>query len=77
MPTEGLEEAFNKIMCTLLEHGGQKQKELLCKLPEAIWAYRTVIRTLTQTTPYSGEAILLIKIQLLSLRVAVEEMTKK
>lgn len=47
------------------------------KLLEVLWAYRTTVTIATHGTPYSlvfgGEAVLLLEIQLPSLRVAVQE----
>lgn len=47
------------------------------KLLEALWAYRTTVKTATQATPcllvFGGEAVLPLEIQLPSLRVAVHE----
>lgn len=52
------------------------------KLPKIVWAYRIMIRTTTQATPYylvvGGEVVLPLEICLLSLRVAIyEEMTNE
>lgn len=49
-------------------------------MPEALWAYRTMVRGTTQETPFSllygDEAILPLEIQILSLQIAVyDQMT--
>lgn len=61
-PANGLTEAFNKTLCTILEKMIDKNKKTWPKrLPEALWAYRTTARTATQSTPYSlvfgGDAV--------------------
>ena len=47
------------------------------KLPFALWAYQTSFRTSTRATPYSFvygmEAVLLVEIDMGSLRVALEQ----
>ena len=47
------------------------------KLPFALWAYRTSFRNFTRATPYSlvyrMEAVLLVEIEMGSLRVALEQ----
>ena len=47
------------------------------KLPFALWAYRTSFRTSTEATPFSlvygMEAVLLVEIEIRSLRVALEQ----
>ena len=44
------------------------------RLPEALWAYRTTVRTTTGCTPfnlvYGSEAVLPLEVQLPSLRIA-------
>ncbi|KAG9442376.1 hypothetical protein H6P81_018230 [Aristolochia fimbriata] len=74
----GLAEAFNKTLCKIL-------KKMICankkswdeKLGEALWAYKTSFRTLTQSTTYSlvygTEAVLPLEVQLPSLRIAIRE----
>ena len=51
------------------------------KLPFALWAYRTSFRTSTRATPYSlvygMEAVLLVEIEMGSLRVALEQQILK
>jgi len=52
------------------------------KLDECLWAYRTTMRTPTKPSPfflaYRCEAVLPLKIQILSLRIALTtEMTDK
>lgn len=56
---------------------GKIKKTWLYKLPETLQAYSTVIRTATQATPdslfFREEAVVLLKVQLPSLRVALHE----
>lgn len=71
-------EAFKKTLCTILERMVDKNNKTWSeKLPEALWAYKTTIRSITQATPYSmvfgGEVVLPLEIQLPSLRIAVHE----
>lgn len=55
----------------------KNKRTWLEKLLEPLWAYRTTVKTATQGMPYSlvfgGEAILLLEIELPSLRVVVHE----
>ncbi|KAJ3702216.1 hypothetical protein LUZ61_005921 [Rhynchospora tenuis] len=72
----GLAEAFNKVLIKLLRKiVGDNHKSWDERLREALWAYRTTFRTPTQATPYSlafgAEAVLPLKIELTSLRVAM------
>nr|XP_009792388.1 PREDICTED: uncharacterized protein LOC104239453 [Nicotiana sylvestris] len=74
----GLAEAFNKTLCNLLKKVISKSKrDLLDRMEEALWAYRTTHRTPTQATPYSlvygVEAVLPLERQIPSLRLAVQE----
>ena len=52
-------------------------QDCLEKLPFALWAYRTSFRTSTGVTPYSlvygMEVVLLIEIEMGSLRVALKQ----
>ncbi|KAL0405767.1 UNVERIFIED_CONTAM: hypothetical protein Slati_3890600 [Sesamum latifolium] len=49
----GLAEAFNKILCSLLKKVVAKSKrDWHERIGEALWAYRTTVRTPTQSTPY-------------------------
>ncbi|CAL2239488.1 unnamed protein product [Prunus armeniaca] len=73
--SNGQAEAFNKVLCNILKKivSGTK-KDWHEHLPEALWAYRTTVRTSIGCTPYSlvygSEAILPLEIPLPSLRVA-------
>jgi ribonuclease HI len=74
----GLAEAFNKTLCKILKKTVAKNKrDWHDRIHEALWAYRTTVRTPTQMTPYSlvfgGEAVLPLEIEISSLRVAVHE----
>ncbi|KAI5342405.1 hypothetical protein L3X38_010280 [Prunus dulcis] len=77
-PANGLAEAFNKTLCSLLKKVvGRTKKDWHERINEALWAYRTTYRTPTQATPYSlvysVEAVLLLESQLPSLRMAIQE----
>ncbi|KMS99118.1 hypothetical protein BVRB_2g047610 [Beta vulgaris subsp. vulgaris] len=77
-PANGLAEAFNKTLCTLLSKVVSKHKrDWHDKLGEALWAYRTTYKTPTQSTPYAlvygVESILPLEIQIPSLRIAIQE----
>jgi len=77
-PANGLAEAFNKILCNLLKKVVSKSKwDWHEKLGEVLWAYRTSYRTPTQSSPYAlvcgVVAILPVKIQMLSLHIAIQE----
>lgn len=71
----GQAEAFNKVLCNILKKmvSGNK-RDWHERLPEALWAYRTTVRTATGCTPYNliygSEAVLPLEIQLPSLRIA-------
>jgi hypothetical protein len=74
----GLAEAFNKTLCKILKKTVAKNKrDWHDRIHEALWAYRTTVRTPTQMTPYSlvfgGEAVLPLEVEIPSLRVAVHE----
>jgi len=79
----GFAEAFNKIIRKLLKKFVSKsQRDWDDKLGECLWAYRTTVRTPTKATPFSlvygREAVLPLKIQIPSLRVALTtEMTNE
>ncbi|KAI5349399.1 hypothetical protein L3X38_002286 [Prunus dulcis] len=77
-PANGLAEAFNKTLCSLLKKVvGRTKKDWHERINEALWAYRTTYRTPTQATPYSlvygVEAVLPLESQLPSLRMAIQE----
>ncbi|XP_015169040.1 uncharacterized protein [Solanum tuberosum] len=74
----GLAEAFNKTLCNLLKKVVSKSKwDCHERMEEALWAYRTIYRTPTQTTPYSlafgVEAVLPLERQISFLRLAIQE----
>ncbi|KAL0284683.1 UNVERIFIED_CONTAM: hypothetical protein Scaly_2841600 [Sesamum calycinum] len=74
----GLAEAFNKTLCNLLKKVVAKSKrDWYERIGEALWAYRTTVRTPTQATPYAliygVEAILPLEQQIPSLRTAIRE----
>ncbi|KAK4386210.1 hypothetical protein Sango_2491600 [Sesamum angolense] len=73
----GLAEAFNKTLCNLLKKVVAKSKrDWHERIGEALWAYRTTIRTPTQATPYAlvygVEAVLPLVQQIPSLRIAIQ-----
>ena len=64
-----LAKAFNKTLCNLLKKVVLKSKrEWHERLGEALWAYRTMYRVPTQSTPYAlvygVEVILPLEIQI-------------
>ncbi|XP_055814568.1 uncharacterized protein LOC129884267 [Solanum dulcamara] len=68
----GLAEAFNKTLCSLLKKAVSKSKrEWHDRIKEALWAYRTTHRMPTQATSYSlifgAEAVFLLQSQIPSL----------
>ncbi|XP_050941581.1 uncharacterized protein LOC103501632 [Cucumis melo] len=74
----GLAEAFNKTLCSLLKKAVSKTKrDWQEKIGEALWAYRTTHRTPTVVTPYSlvygVEAVLPLEREIPSLRMAIQE----
>ncbi|XP_038687483.1 uncharacterized protein LOC119986862 [Tripterygium wilfordii] len=74
----GLAEAFNKTLCTLLKKVVSKSKrDWHERVGEALWAYRITYRTPTQATPYSlvygVEAVIPLECQIPSLRIAIQE----
>ncbi|KAL0305268.1 UNVERIFIED_CONTAM: hypothetical protein Scaly_2990800 [Sesamum calycinum] len=74
----GLIEAFNKTLCNLLKKVVAKSKrDWHERTEEALWAYRTTVRTLTQATPYAlvygVKAVLPLEQQIPSLRIAIQE----
>ncbi|XP_030969578.1 uncharacterized protein LOC115989840 [Quercus lobata] len=77
-PANGLAEAFNKTIGSLLKKVVSKTKrDWHERIEEALWAYRTTFRTPTQATPYSlvygVEAVLPLERQIPSLRIAIQE----
>ncbi|XP_038717270.1 uncharacterized protein LOC120010560 [Tripterygium wilfordii] len=74
----GLAEAFNKTLCTLLKKVVSKSKrDWHERVGEALWAYQITYRTPTQATPYSlvygVEAVIPLECQIPSLRIAIQE----
>ncbi|KAL0411413.1 UNVERIFIED_CONTAM: hypothetical protein Slati_3731000 [Sesamum latifolium] len=74
----GLAEAFNKTLCSLLKKVVVKSKcDRYERIGEALWAYRTTVRTPTQSTLYAlvygVEAVLPLEQQIPSLRIAIQE----
>ncbi|CAM8886700.1 unnamed protein product [Rhodiola kirilowii] len=77
-PANGLAEAFNKTLCNLLKKVvGKSKRDWHEKIGEALWAYRTTYKTLTQATPYAlvygVEAVLPLELQIPSMRIAIQE----
>ncbi|XP_057502706.1 uncharacterized protein LOC130786422 [Actinidia eriantha] len=76
--SNGLAEAFNKILENLLKKVVAKSKrDWHERIGEALWAYRTTYRTSTQATPYSlvygVEVVLPLERQISSLRIVIQE----
>jgi len=74
----GLAEPFNKTFCNLLKKVVSKSKrDCHERLGDALWAYRTTYRMPSQSTPYvlvyGVEVVLPLKIQIPSLRIAIQE----
>ncbi|KAL0446358.1 UNVERIFIED_CONTAM: hypothetical protein Slati_1763700 [Sesamum latifolium] len=74
----GLAEVFNKTLRRLLKKVVAKSKrDWHERIGEALWAYRTTIRTPTQSTPYAlvygVETVLPLEQQIPSLRIAIQE----
>ena len=77
-PANGLAEAFNKTLGSLLKKVVSKTKwDWHERIREALWAYQTTFRTPTQARPYSlvygVEAILPLECQIPSLWIAIQE----
>ena len=77
-PANGLAEAFNKTLGSLSKKVVSKiKRDWHERIGEALWAYRTTFRMPTQVTPYSlvfgVEAVLPLKRQIPSLRIAIQE----
>ncbi|XP_022895322.1 uncharacterized protein LOC111409511 [Olea europaea var. sylvestris] len=74
----GLAEAFNKTLCSLLKKVVSKSKrDWHERIVEVLWAYQTTYWTPTQATPYAlvygVEAVLPLECQIPSLRIAIQE----
>ncbi|KAL0327897.1 UNVERIFIED_CONTAM: hypothetical protein Scaly_2222300 [Sesamum calycinum] len=74
----GLAKAFNKTLCNLLKKMVAKSKrDWHERIGEALWAYRTTVRTPTQATPYAlvygVEAVLPLEQQIPSLRIVIKK----
>ncbi|KAA0066174.1 uncharacterized protein E5676_scaffold790G00910 [Cucumis melo var. makuwa] len=75
---DGLAETFNKTLCNLLKKIISKlKKDWQERIGESLWASRTTHHTLTGVTPYSlvygVEAVLFLKREISSTRMAVQE----
>ena len=77
----GAVEAANKNVKRILSKMVKTYKDWSKYLPFALWGYRTTIRTTTGHTlfslVYGCEAVLLIEIEIKSLRVVMEAKTRK
>ncbi|KAL0298014.1 UNVERIFIED_CONTAM: hypothetical protein Scaly_3076200 [Sesamum calycinum] len=74
----GLAEEFNNTLCNLLKKVVAKSKrDWHERIGEALWAYKTTVRTPTQATPYAlvygVEVVLPLERQIPSLRIAIQE----
>ena len=77
-PANGLAEAFNKTLCSLLKKiTSRSKKDWHERIGEALWAYQTTYQMPTQAIPYSlvygVEAVLPLEQQIPSLRIAIQE----
>ena len=77
-PANGLAEAFNKTLGSLLKNVvSNTKRDWYERIKEALWVYKTTFRTPTQATPYSlvygVEAILPLECQIPSLQIAIQE----
>jgi len=75
--SNGQVEAFNKLLYKILKKMvSRSRRDWHEQLPEALWAYRTTVQTATSCMPYNlvlgSEAVLPLKVQLLSLIVAMQ-----
>ena len=74
--TNGAVEAANKNIKRILRKMVETSRDWSEKLPFALWAYRTSFRTSIGATPYSlvygMEVVLLVEIEMGSLRVALK-----
>ncbi|XP_077252401.1 uncharacterized protein LOC143891751 [Tasmannia lanceolata] len=74
--TNGAVEAANKNIKVIISKMTETYKDWSSKLPYALWAYRTSIRSSTGATPYSlvygMEAVLPVELRIPSLRVMME-----
>ncbi|XP_057953949.1 uncharacterized protein LOC131148239 [Malania oleifera] len=77
-PANGLDEAFNKMLCKLLCKVVPKTKwDWYDRVLEALWAYRTTYQSPTQSTPYAlvygVETVLPLEKQIPSLCMGIQE----
>ncbi|XP_074315712.1 uncharacterized protein LOC141651920 [Silene latifolia] len=74
--TNGVVEAANKTVTTILRKMSDNYREWPEKIPFALWGYRTSIRTATGATPYylvfEMEAVQPVKLEVPSLRILLE-----
>ena len=79
--TNGMVEAVNKNIKKILWRMIETSQDWSEKLPFALWVNRTSFRTSTGATPdslvYGMEAVLLVEIDMSSLRVALEQQILK
>ncbi|KAK4388594.1 hypothetical protein Sango_2466000 [Sesamum angolense] len=76
--TNGLAKVFNKTLCNILKKVVANSKhDWHERIGEALWAYKTTVKTPTQVTPYAlvygVEAVLPLEQQIPSLRIAIQE----
>ncbi|RVW34429.1 hypothetical protein CK203_081429 [Vitis vinifera] len=75
--TNGAVEVVNKNIKKILRKMVETSRDWSEKLPFALWAYRSSFRTSTRAMPYSlvygMEVVLLVEIEMGSLRVALEQ----
>ena len=79
--TNGAVQAANTNIMRILRNMVETSRDWSKKLPFALWAYRTSFRTSTGATPFSlvygMEVVLLVDIEMRSLRVALEQQISK
>ncbi|KAL0451372.1 UNVERIFIED_CONTAM: hypothetical protein Slati_1115300 [Sesamum latifolium] len=73
----GFAEAFNKTFSLLKKVVVKSKRDWHERIGEALWAYRTTVRMLTQSTPYvlvyGVETVLPLEQQIPSFRLAIQE----
>jgi len=75
--SNGQAETFNKVLCKILKKMvSRSRRDWHERLLDALWVYRTTVRIATSWTPYNlvfgSEVVLPLKVQLDSLRVAMQ-----
>jgi len=75
---EATNKTIKKILAKTIQQSGRDWHD---KLPYALWAYRTSMRTAIGATPYSlvygDEAVIPLEIEIPSLRIALKDIMKE